>query len=249
MKKTGVVIQARMGSTRLPEKVLMKIYEEKTVLEYMVDRVKKASLIDEVIVATTENFQDEKIYEFCKSKGISCFRGSENDVLSRYYECSKLHDLDIVVRLTADCPLVNPQDIDKCVEKQLEKDFDYFANACPPDQSKYPDGSDVEVFTFRCLEKAHIEAIRPEDREHVTFYMWQNTDKFNVGILESHDDKSGYRYTVDYQEDLEVVSFIVKEIEKRKISGSVDQICEILDNNKSVSNLNNHYFAGIGWKK
>jgi len=246
----GAIIQARMGSTRLPGKVLMKIMDDISILEYMIQRVEKSSLIDKVIVATTSDPKDDPIYDLCIKKNIKCFRGSEDDVLKRYYDCAKKNKLDTVVRLTADCPLVDPFIIDQCVNTLLSEKFDYFSNTCPVEESKYPDGSDVEVFRYSALKKANENAFKKEDREHVTFYFWKNNSSmFRCGILKGNHDYSNYRYTVDYPEDFDVVSFIAEKIKEKNIQGSIFDIIKILDQNNDIKNLNSEYYAGIGWEK
>jgi len=243
------IIQARLGSTRLPGKVLREIIPGKTCLEFMIDRVKKSKKIDLIVVATTSSKNDNHIVDFCKSKNINFFRGSEDDVLSRYYHCARENNASIVVRLTSDCPLVDPALIDKCIDTYTGSGFDYFSNTCPPSKSKYPDGTDIEVFSIESLDKANEDATNRSDREHVTFYMWKDSGKFKTGILESNIDLSKYRYTVDYPEDLEVVSFLANYIQDRNISGTAEEISRILDKNTQIFELNSQYYAGIGWKK
>lgn len=246
----GAIIQARMGSTRLPGKVLMKIADDVSILEYMVQRVENSSSIDKVVVATTSDPKDDPIYDLCIKKNINCFRGSENDVLKRYYNCAEKNKIDTVVRLTADCPLVDPLIIDQCVNTFFDEKFDYFSNTCPAEESKYPDGSDVEVFSYAALKNANENAFKKEDREHVTFYFWKNNSSmFKCGILKGEHDYSNYRYTVDYPEDFDVVSFIAEKIKEKNIPGSVFDIVKILDQNKNIKNLNSEYYAGIGWEK
>lgn len=250
MNNTGIIIQARLGSTRLPKKVLKEIHPGITMLEYMVNRIRSARSVDNIIVATTDKDDDNPIYELCLSKGIQCFRGSEDDVLKRYYDCAKKNKLDTVVRLTADCPLVDPFIIDQCVNTLLSEKFDYFSNTCPVEESKYPDGSDVEVFSYSALKKANENAFKKEDREHVTFYFWKNNSSmFRCGILKGDHDYSNYRYTVDYPEDFDVVSFIAEKIKEKNIQGSIFDIIKILDQNNDIKNLNSEYYAGIGWEK
>jgi len=247
--KTGVIIQARMGSTRLPGKVLMEIKENVTMLEYMINRVKKSNNIDGVIIATSTCPKDDKIYDFCKLKNIKCFRGDENDVLSRYYDCSKHYSLENIVRLTADCPLIDPETIDICLNEFFLNQYEYFANTASIKEQKsmYPDGSDVEVFSFQALEETYKKAVNKKDREHVTFYMWKYDNNFKAGVLKNKTDMSKFRYTVDYPEDLEVVRFLVSEIENKNIKGSVLEIVNIIKNNHEIFEKNNMYYPGIGW--
>ena len=245
----GAIIQARMGSSRLPGKVLSKIDGE-TLLEIQIDRISKAKSLNKIIIATTNLPMDDVINDFCNQHHIDCYRGDENDVLSRYYETAKSHSLSTIVRLTADCPLIDPDLIDQCVVEFLENKVDYFANTVPPKTSLFPDGSDVEVFSFESLERANKEATDILDREHVTFYFWKYGYKngFSTGQLMNKEDFSKYRYTVDYPEDLEVVKLILEEMKKMKICGTTNEIVDILKNNEQIYNLNKKYYFGIGWK-
>jgi len=243
------IIQARMGSTRLPGKVLMDL-NGVPMLQYQVDRVKQSKLIDQVLVATSVLSQDDEIANFCENNNILSFRGSEDDVLSRYYHAAKEYNADAIVRLTADCPMLDPEVIDKTIALFQQDNIDYAANTVPPESSKYPDGSDVEVFSMFALKRAYQEATNEEDREHVTFYFWKSKQKdtFETAQLSNHEDFSKYRFTVDYPEDYEVVKMIDEELKKMNQFGSLNEIVEILNNNPEISALNSKYYFGIGWK-
>ena len=241
------VIQARMGSTRLPKKVL-KTIGNITLLEFQIKRVQESKNIDDIIVATTSNVNDDEIEEFCIKKGIKFYRGSENDVLSRYYECAKHNNIKTIVRLTADCPLIDPIIIDKVIDIFVKDKADYSSNTVSPETSSWPDGSDVEVFSFQALERAHKESYKDEDREHVTFYFWKDrTNGFKITQLNNSEDWSKYRFTVDYKEDYEVLGLIYKEIIKRNIFGHVNEIINILNERPDIRQINKEYYFGIGW--
>ncbi|MCP4049672.1 MAG: acylneuraminate cytidylyltransferase [bacterium] len=242
------VIQARMGSTRLPGKVLMEV-NGVPLLKYQIDRVRKAETIADIIVATTTSEIDDFIVDFCDSNEIKCFRGSENDVLDRYYQCAKQYNLKNIVRLTADCPLSDPQVIDGVVNLFLQDKLDYAVNTVPVDTSTFPDGFDVEVFTMEALEKAHQKCSDTNYREHVTFYFWKDDNGFKTGQLINDKDYSKYRLTVDYPEDFEVVDYIFNELEKRRIFGHMDDVIEILEAAPEIKEKNSQYYFGIGWKK
>jgi spore coat polysaccharide biosynthesis protein SpsF len=140
--------------------------------------------------------------------------------------------------------------IDKLISFQKAKNFDYLANTVPPETSFWPDGSDVEIFTMEALERAHREATDIQEREHVTFYFWKNPGgSFKVGQIENVVNWSQYRFTVDYLEDFEVISFLIKELKKEKLFGHIDQIVSILKKNKEIAKLNEKYHFGIGWKQ
>jgi len=244
---TIAIIQARMGSSRLPGKVLKKI-NGKPMLSYLLDRVLKSKKLDKIIVATSILEKDDAIDKFCKNYGIECFRGSEDDVLSRYYECAKLYNPDIVVRLTADCPLSDPNIIDNVIQKFEDSKVEYCANTVPIETSTFPDGTDVEVFSFKALEKAYKKVKNTHFREHVTFQFWQ-TDEYKSNQYIGDKDYSKYRITVDYPEDFEVVEFIFSELEKRDLFGYLDEIIEIIDSNKEIKNKNSKYYFGQGWNQ
>jgi len=239
------IIQARMGSTRLPGKVL-KIIDGRPMLSYLLDRVLKSTKIDKVIIATSILEIDNPIEDYCKEYGVDCFRGSENDVLSRYYECAKQYNADVIVRLTGDCPLADPHVIDNVIKMFECNNVDYCANTVPVDTSTFPDGSDVEVFSMIALEKAFFEVEDPHSREHVTFQFWQ-TDNYKSKQFVANNDYSKYRITVDYPEDFEVISFILTELKTRESFGFLDEIIEILDGNETIKNKNGQYYFGIGW--
>ena len=163
MKKVAI-IQARMGSTRFPGKVLKHLLD-KPLLEWVVNACQNIPLIDEVIVATTTELSDAPIVEWCNTNKIKAFRGNESDVLSRYYEAAKSVQADIIMRITADCPLLDPHLAGQVLYFIVSDNADYACNVLPP---TWPDGLDCEAFTFRSLEVAYKKAIRKSDREHVT---------------------------------------------------------------------------------
>lgn len=241
------IIQARMGSTRLPGKILKKV-NGVTLLEYQVERVCKSTLLDIIVVTTSVLDKDDVVEKFCKTNNIEYFRGSENDVLSRYYECAQKYNADIVVRLTADCPLSDPKIIDDTIKFYMDTKMDYVANTVPPETSKYPDGFDVEVFSMKALKTAYEKVNDSHDREHVTFYFWKYNNGFKTAQLDSSKNYSKYRLTVDYPEDFEVVEFVIKELKKRNSFGYLNEIIEIIDANPDIKAKNSKYYSGVGWK-
>ncbi len=206
MKKTVAIIQARLGSTRLLGKVL-KIIGDRPMLQWVVDRAKRTIGIDEVVVATTESVADDPVAQWCSEKGINCFRGSEHDVLDRYYQAAKAFHADIVLRITADCPLIDPLVIERGLQQFHAGGADYVSNTL---RYTYPDGLDVEIFSFEALSCAWEEAQKPSEREHVTPYM-RNSGKFKVMSFENDVDLGPrqMRWTVDEECDLEYVRAIV----------------------------------------
>ena len=234
----AAIIQARLGAERLPGKVLMKLGHS-NILNFQLMRIKKAKRLNEIIVATTEEKQDDKIVEFCEENRIKFYRGSTKDVLSRYDHCAKLFKVDTIVRLTADCPFIDPSIIDKVIDIFFEERADFSSNTVPPETSSWPDGSDVEVFSFKNLEIAYKNSVDLNEREHVTFYFWKNkTNNFSNVQLENDQDWSKYRFTLDYPKDFEVIKKIYFELKKNNQFGYVKDVVDILKNNPEIRNLN-----------
>ena len=243
----AAIIQARLGAERLPGKVLMKLGQS-NMLDFQLKRIKKSKRLNEIIVATTEEKQDDKIVEFCEENRIKFYRGSTKDVLSRYYHCAKLFKVDTIVRLTADCPFIDPSIIDKVIDIFFEERADFSSNTVPPETSSWPDGSDVEVFSFKNLEIAYKNSVDLNEREHVTFYFWKNkTNNFSNVQLDNDQDWSKYRFTLDYPKDFEVIKKIYFELKKNNQFGYVKDVVDILKNNPEIRNLNKDYHFGIGW--
>lgn len=225
------IIQARYSATRLPGKVLLSL-DRKTVLENVVDRTRKAQGLDKVVVATSTAPEDDSIAKLCAEKDIDCFRGNLNDVLDRYYQAAKKFNADIIVRITADCPLIDPQIIDRAVSKFLSGKFDYVSTGRI--KSTFPDGLDTEVFSFEVLSKAWKEAKLPSEREHVTPYIWKNPDKFKIFTLENDRDLSDYRLTLDEEEDYK----LLQDIHTNVSDLTTKNIIAYLDSHKKIGKIN-----------
>lgn len=198
------IIQARVGSTRLPGKVMLELAGE-PMLARMVERVARAQTLDDVIVATTDQPGDRAIVDLCAERGWPCFRGSEEDVLDRYYQAAVAFQADVVVRVTSDCPLIEPQVVDRVVREFLDRQpgLDYAANTLPP--RTFPRGLDTEVMRFDALERAWREDQDPVWREHVTLYIYRNPERFCLYGVTNEVDYSSMRWTVDISEDLAFV--------------------------------------------
>ena len=245
----AVIVQARMGSSRLPGKVLKPI-NKIPMLKFLYDRLLKSKKIDKIIIATSSLDTDNPIEELCLKYRIPFFRGSENNVLERYYLCAKQFHIKTIIRVTADCPFIDPSLIDKMLISFSKSNLDYFANTVPPEKSLWPDGSDIEIFSFGALEKANSEAIESDDLEHVTFYFWKSKSKlFKIGQIKNNFDWSKYRFTVDYPEDYEVVLRINQKLNEKNQFGHIEEIVKIISDNKSISDLNSKYYFGIGWEQ
>ncbi len=200
--KIGAIIQARTSSTRLPEKVLKKLpyNSDITVLEQVILRLKRSKMLNEIIVATTTDDNDSKIIDIADSVDVNSFMGSKNDVLERYYLAAKKYDLDVVVRITSDCPCVDPIIVDTIIEKFLKTDAEYASNTMT---RSFPVGIDVEVLSFDALEKCYLNASNDLEHEHVTTYIHNNPDKFKTRNVTASVTFYGpqIRITLDTEED------------------------------------------------
>lgn len=201
--KVVAIVQARMGSTRLPNKV-MKPIGGTPMIEVLLSRLSKAGEIDEIVVATSTDARNLPLVEHVRALGYACEQGSENDVLERYLICAQRHDADVVVRITGDCPLVDPALVDDCIRRFKASDVDYFSNIDPP---SFPDGLDIEVFRRSALETAARETQRTHDREHVTPYL-RESGRFRTAALHHDTDLSAWRWTVDEASDFAVASAV-----------------------------------------
>ncbi|MED4534086.1 glycosyltransferase family protein [Metabacillus fastidiosus] len=236
--KVAAIIQARMGSTRLPGKVL-KTVNGKTLLEYQIERVQNAKTIDQIIVATTIQESDQSIVDFCRKIGVDYYRGSENDVLSRYYETAKSFDVDIIVRLTSDCPIIDPVVIDKVVNEYLNNflSVDYVSNTL---DRTYPRGLDTEVFSFQALQQAYQEALLSIDREHVTSYFYTNSDIFRLQTVKHGYNYENYRWTVDTKEDFKLIQLILGELYNPNKVFLLEDVINLLEIHPEWNNINAH---------
>ena len=212
----GCIIQARVGSTRLPGKTLKSVNVRDSVLSFGIKQIKNCNLIDKLVVASTTLPEDDKLINYVEKLNTPCFRGSSNDVLDRYYQCAKKFSFSTIVRITSDCPLIDPEIVDHVILNFIKnKDsFDYVSNLHPT--RTFPHGADVEVFSFEALEIAWKEAKKSYDREHVTPYLYNN-QKFKILNITNEKNLSHLRWTVDYKEDLELIQEIISGINKRPI--------------------------------
>lgn len=235
-KKTAAIIQARMGSTRLPGKV-MKDLNGKPVLWHVIERVKQAENIDQIIIATTTAKRDKIIFEKAKEWGVKAYQGSEEDVLARYYEAANKYDVDIVVRITSDCPLIDPYVTDEIVEYYNINDYTLVTNAGSDLNNRtYPRGLDTEVFSFEALEKAYNNADEKYQREHVTPYIYENYA--DIFYYKNNEDLSNYRITLDTKEDFKLIKAIYDQLYQGKHNFYFFEIIIFLDNNKKLLKIN-----------
>jgi len=234
----GCIIQARVGSTRLPKKVLLSVNSSETVLSFGIQQIQQSNLIDKIVIATTDLCEDDEIDEYVKKLNVSLFRGSSIDVLDRYYQCAKKFSFSIIMRITSDCPLIDPMIIDEIISNFVnnKNSFDYASNVHP--QRTFPHGSDIEIFTFEALETAWKEAKKSSEREHVTPYLYNNK-KFKLFNFVSKNDLSNFRWTVDYLEDLELVRQIISKVQVRPIL--IDDVLTLISKNPELKKINQNY--------
>lgn len=225
MTGTLAIIQARMSSSRLPGKVLMDIGGQPMLMR-VIERVNQAKLINPILVATTSDPTDDPLNQWCENNKIDCFRGSMQDVLDRFYQAARTKNADRVVRITADCPVIDPELIDATIRACIEKNADFAATRLPPPFHRtYPIGLDVEVSTFAALERAWLGAKTQPEREHVFPYLYDQPGRFKIHILNHEPDYGSSRWTVDTAEDLE----LIREIYQRFLPRVDFSWMEILD--------------------
>jgi len=245
--KILTVIQARMSSTRLPGKVVLPILG-KPLLIRMIERVQSAKLTGILIVATSTNYDDDQIYKLCNDHNIQCFRGHLTDLLDRHYQAGKKFGADAVVKIPSDCPLIDPQIIDRVIKYYIDNSdkFDYVSNLHP---ATYPDGNDVEIMSFNALERVWKEAARPLEREHTTPYFWENPDKFKIGnvVWESELDYSTtHRWTIDFEEDYQFIKKVFKELYPNNPNFGLYDILELLKDKPEIATINRKH-VGKYW--
>tara|TARA_B100001093_G_C26832817_1_gene1016910 strand:+ start:1518 stop:2273 length:756 start_codon:yes stop_codon:yes gene_type:complete len=236
------ILQARMGSSRLPGKVMMSILG-RPMLELQIERIRRAVLIDKLVVATTVDPQDDVIEQLCTSLNIDCFRGSEEDLLDRYYESAKQFQADYIVRLTGDDPLTDPNLIDDMVAKMKSGRFDAVTNTIYP---TYPEGLDLSVLTFKSLSRAWGEADLQSQREHVTPYIYDNAEEFRIFHYKQNTDKSSLRWTVDYEEDFIFIEEIYKDLYPSNKTFLTDDVYKLLESKPSLVTINSNFIRNSG---
>ncbi len=241
--KTVAIVQARMASSRLPGKVLADV-SGRPMLDHVIRRARWARLLNVVSVATSRGSADDAVARFCSDSGVSCFRGSEADVLDRYYRAALELDADIVVRLTGDCPLLDPAVIDKVIRCFHEGDHDYVSNTLEP---SYPDGLDTEVFRRQALERAWREAQLASEREHVTPYIWNHPELFRLANVRHDRDLAGLRWTVDEPEDLQFVRRIYEHFGAERPFG-VAEILALLAEHPELGRVNVRFRRNEGYQ-
>tara|TARA_B110000014_G_C20054428_1_gene548692 strand:+ start:83 stop:850 length:768 start_codon:yes stop_codon:yes gene_type:complete len=240
----GCIIQARMGSTRLPGKVMKEVFENIPSIKFTINQLKFSKNIDKIIIATTELSEDNIIELFAKEMKIDCYRGNSENVLDRYYQCAKKFGLEVIVRITADCPLIDPFITDNIIQIFKKDNIDYVSNVFP---RTFPDGLETEVIGFNALEIAWKNAKLPSEKEHVTPYIKNNKEKFEIRNFENNIDLSHLRWTLDYNEDLRLIKQIIPKIIERPIQ--MKHILSLFSKEPDLPKINNNYKPNEGYQK
>lgn len=236
--KIGAIIQARTSSTRFPKKVLKSLpYESDIcVLQQDIRRVKQSKLLDEVIIATTMNSEDNEIVEVAIKENTPYFRGSLDNVLERYYDAAREYDLDVVVRITSDCPCVDWQIIDEIIQSHIDSGADYTSNTLI---ETFPRGIDCEVFNFEVLKEAYLNANEKYEKEHVTPYIYKtNPDKFKINKYVSSEDYSNIRITLDTPQDYAVLCVIYDNLYENDNFFTLTDILDLFEKKPWIKYIN-----------
>jgi len=233
----GIIIQARTGSKRFPKKILSKINDDKTVLEYQISRILEVFSKDDLFIATTKLKDDKIILKIAKQNKIKAFQGSQNNLLKRYLDCAKKYKIENIVRLTSDCPLVDPNLIKKMLNTFFKKKLDYLSNTLPIQYSTYPDGTDIEIFNYKSLVKANNLKATPLEKEHVTNFFWKKKKIFKSKIEKLNTDLSKYKFSIDYKNELYLVRKIINSLDKKKLKGTAKQIIDVIRKDSAMNKL------------
>jgi len=237
-KQVDAILRVRMGSSRLPGKALLPVLS-RPLLSYVIERILMCRNVDRLVVATSTAEEDDAIAALCKVENIPLFRGSQDDVLDRMYQCAKYYDMKIIAHFQADCPLVDPDVTDQVIAFfwMHENDYDFVSNNHPP---TWPEGLEVDIFTIEALQKAWQLASEPFEREHVTPFIWDQPDRFRVGNVALEDDSlyQANRWTVDFAEDFELVKQIFVQLYPQKPIFKMNDILALLEKKSELRHLN-----------
>ena len=236
-----------MGSSRLPRKVVLPL-ADKPLLLRMYERVNLSKYAGDIVVAITEDENDDQLFKLCHQNNIKVFRGHSLDLLDRHYKAAKTFKADVVIKIPSDCPLIDSEIIDKVILYYInnKENFDFVSNLHPP---SYPDGNDVEVMSFETLENAWINAKKDFEREHTTPYIWENPDKFKIGnvVWETGLDYSmNHRFTIDYKEDYQFIKRVYDELYEQNNRFGLKDILLLLEKKPEIKKINQMY-AGVNW--
>mgnify|MGYP006107408099 CR=1 FL=1 len=249
MQDSILIIQARLNSTRLPRKILTEIPQSDglTLLEFMYSRITEHIKIP-VVFAIPNAKSDDELATFLSKKGIEFYRGPEEDLISRFIIGAEMYSAETIVRLTSDCPLVDPFLIEKMLNYFKSKKIDYLGNTTPLDKSTFPDGSDIEIFTKYALRKAHYQETEKRNREHVTFQFWEGNHDYSFENFQQEESFSHLRYTIDNVEDVLVFNRIYNDLIKQSLEFiGFAEIQNFLDKNSNITQINEKYNPGDNW--
>lgn len=239
------ILQARASSTRLPGKVLLPILG-KPMLARQLERLRRVRQIDKLLVATSLDASDDRLAELCAEEGVECFRGDLDDVLSRFYHAALPYRPEYVVRLTGDCPLADPEVIDRMITFFLAGGYDYCSNCVEP---SYPDGLDAEIFSFSSLERSWAEAVLPSHREHVTPFINQQPERFKLGCLKNDTDLSHLRWTVDEPADFQLVTEVYEALYPQEPAFGMKEILGLFEQRPQLLSLNGSFQRNEGFRE
>ncbi|MGQ0790632.1 MAG: cytidylyltransferase domain-containing protein [Nitrosopumilaceae archaeon] len=243
-KKITALIQTRIQSTRLPNKVLALI-ENRSLIWYIIERLKNSKTLEQIVLTIPSSAEDRLLIKIAEDSNVLAFIGDENDVLGRFYNAAVKFSADPIIRITGDCPLVDPYLLDKMVEFYLENNYDYVSNTIIP---TYPDGLDIEVFSFDTLSKAFTEAKLKSEREHVTPFIWKNPTIFRLHNYENTEDQSNYRWCVDEPPDLDLIRLIYSNL-KPKIVFPFKEVIRLMESNPELLKINDKIKRNEGYLK
>lgn len=241
--KIVAIIQARMNSERLPGKVIMNL-ANKPVLMHIVERLSFCKMLDAIVVATSEESSDDLIYNLCSENKIECFRGSLDDVLDRYYHCSKKYSADAVLRITGDCPAIDPKIVDAVISGFKKGDYDCYGLG-----GEFPDGLDCTVYSSSALDIAWENAELPSEREHVGPYIEKNKELFSNGSLDLFNNLGNHRWTLDEPKDFLFLSKIFDELYDPKQPFETNDILYFLNENPHIYEINSKIVRNEGYLK
>ena len=235
----AIIVQARMGSTRLPGKIMKKVLD-KPLLEYQLERLFRVKHADQVIIASSDHGELQPIADLCLRLGVPYFRGSEQDVLSRYYGAATQYGADVVVRITSDCPLIDPAVVDKVIGFYLthKEEYDFVSNTFA--KRTYPRGMDTEVFSYKALKEANEEATDEAEREHVTIFIKRRPERYRLKTLPYDKDFSHYRWTVDTPEDFMLIEKMITALYPVNPHFTLEDCLALLAENPDWIKINEH---------
>jgi len=242
MKKTVIILQARTGSKRYPNKVLAKI-EGKSMIWHIINRLKKVKNAEKIILATTNYSEDDKLIKIANTNGIFSFRGPKNNVLKRFFQCASIFEANTIIRITGDCPLVDPKLIDKMIYFFNSHNYDYVSNTIEP---TFPDGLDIEIFSFSTLQKLLKKSKLKSEKEHVTSYLMKHQKQFKIYNYQNKTNLSHIRLTVDEKQDIKLIRKIYSQMKPLLIFSST-HVLKLLKNQPNLLEINKNLNRNQGY--